>query len=235
MAPRFHLASWRGEIRILGMTAFAIPAIVAISLIGFAALLRARSVSADFVNSLLVATLEAFLPLAAAIVLTTVASKDDALEVQLSLATAYRKTVARRVALLLGWIMAVELVATLTTLVLFPTALPESGFALILLWLAPTLWLSAVGILLALFLRSRATAVALLGVVWVVQLAFHGYFTSFGWTRPWFLFATLTTPSAPYWQLNRLELIATGVACLILSWLYLRNNEWRFRAEDVSA
>jgi hypothetical protein len=217
------------------MTSFAIPALAAISLIGFAALLRVRAVNPDFVNAVLVATLEAFLPLAAAIVLTTIASKDDALEVQLSLATVYRKTVARRVALLLGWIVTIEFAATLAILALFPSTLPKSGFDLILFWLAPTLWLSAVGVLIALLLRSRATAVALLGVIWVVQLAFHGYFAIFYWTRPWFLFATLYTPGARYWQLNRLELIATAVACLIVSWIYLRNNEWRFRGEDISA
>jgi hypothetical protein len=88
---------------------------------------------------------------------------------------------------------------------------------------------------LALLLRSRATAVALLGVIWIVQLAFHGYFISYDWTRPWFLFATLSAPSAPYWRLNRLELIVTAVVCLIASSIYLRNNEWRFRGEDVSA
>jgi hypothetical protein len=181
---QFHPAAWRGEVRILGMTAFTIPALAAISLIGFAALLRARGVSIDFVNAVLVAALEAFLPLAAGILLATTATQDDALGVQLSLATAYRKTVARRVALLLGWIATFEFAATLAILAFFPSALPKSGFDLVLLWLAPTLWLSTVGMLLALVLRSRATAVALLGVIWVIQQAFHGYFAGFDWTRP---------------------------------------------------
>jgi hypothetical protein len=232
---RFHLASWHGEVRILRLTAFAIPALAAIGLIGLATLLRARGVNPDFVNAFLGATLEAFLPLAAGILLMGIAAKDDALEVQLSLVTPYRNTVARRVALLLGWMVSIEFAATLAILAIFPAALTKSGFDLVLLWLAPALWLSALGVLLALLLRSRATAIALLGVVWVVQLAFHGYFATFDWTRPWFLFATLYTPDAPYWRLNRLELIATAIACLVMSWLYLRNNEWRFRGEDVSA
>jgi hypothetical protein len=233
--PLFHLASWRGEVRILGMTAFALPTLSAIGMIGFAAILRTRGVNPDFVNALLGATLEAFLPLAAGIILTTVAAKDDALEVQLSLATPYRVTVARRVTLLLGWIIATECIASGVIAVVFPAALPKSGVDLVLLWLAPTLWLSAVGLLLALLLRSRATATALLGVVWVIQLAFHGYFASYDWTRPWFLFATLYTPAATYWRLNRLELIATAIVGLDVCWMYLRNSEWRLRGEDVSA
>jgi hypothetical protein len=234
-ANPFRLASWSGEVRILGMTAFLVPALTAVSLMGFAALLRARAVNAGFVNDLLVASLEACLPLAAGIVLTTAAAKDDAIELQLSLATPYRNTVARRVALILCWVIATEFAATVVIGVLFPSALMKSGLDAILLWLAPTLWLAAMGVLLALFLRSRATAVAMLGVVWVVQFAFHGYFASYEWTRPWFLFATLYTPTATYWQLNRLELIATAVAGLIVSWMYLHNSEWRFRGEDLSA
>jgi len=231
----FRLVSWRGEAQILGMTAFLIPALTAVSLIGFAALLRARAVNPDFVNTLLVATLEACLPLAAGVVLTTAAAKDDAIEMQLSLATPYRNTVARRVALILCWVIATEFAATVVIGVLFPSALTKSGLDVILLWLAPTLWLAAIGVLLALFLHSRATTVAMLGVVWVVQLAFHGYFASYEWTRPWFLFATLYTPDATYWQLNRLELIVTAIVGLAVSWMYLRNSEWRFRGEDVSA
>ena len=229
------LACLYGEARILGMTPFFVPALTAVSLIGFAAFLRVRAVNSDFVNALVVATLEAFLPLAAGIVLTTVAAKDDAIEVQLSLPTPYRTTVARRVALVLAWVIATESAATAVVALWFPAALTKSGLDAILVWLAPTLWLSALGVLLALFLRSRATAVAILGVIWVVQLAFHGYFATFEWTRPWFLFATLYTPTASYWQVNRLELIATAIAGLVVSWMYLHNSEWRFRGEDVSA
>jgi hypothetical protein len=234
-ANPFRLASWRGEAQILGVTTFLIPALTAVSLIGFAALLRARAVNAGFVNDLLVASLEACVPLAGGIVLTTAAAKDDAIEVQLSLATPYRNTVTRRVALILCWVIATEFAATVVISVLFPSALMKSGLDAILLWLAPILWLSAAGVMLAYVLRSRATAVAILGVLWVVQLAFHGYFASYEWTRPWFLFATLYTPTATYWQLNRLELITTAIVGLAVSWMYLRNSEWRFRGEDVSA
>jgi hypothetical protein len=230
---RLHLARWRGEIRILGFPPALLLTCVAISSIGFATPLRARNVNPDFISALLIATLEAFLPLAAGIVVTTIAARDDAIEVQLSLATPYYATVARRVALILAWSIATEFAATLAIGALFPSTLTKSGFDAVLLWLAPTLWLSAVGMTLALLLRSRATAAAILGVIWVVQLAFHGYFAGYDWTRPWFLFATLYTPSATYWRSNRLELIATAVAGLVVSWIYLHNSEWRFHGEDV--
>jgi membrane protein CcdC involved in cytochrome C biogenesis len=231
----FHPAAWRAEAHILGATAFIAPLFAAASMLGFAALLRARLVNPDFVNPMVVATLEAFLPLAASIVLLSVAARDDAIEVQLSVATPYHSTLARRTALILGWWIVVEAAATALTIAVFPSALMKTGPDAILVWLAPTLWLSAIGILLALLLHSRATAVAVLGIVWILQLAFHGYFASYDWTRPWFLFATLYAQVNDYWRVNRLELIATAIVGLVVSWMYLHNSEWRFRGEDVSA
>src|SRR5262249_48564958 len=103
----------------------------------------------------------------------------------------------------------------------------------VVLWVAPLLWLAAAGALLALLLRSRATAGAVLGALWIAQLALHSYFATYAWTQPWFLFATLYAPDAAFWWANRIELILTALAAFLAVWYYLRNTEWRFRAEEM--
>jgi hypothetical protein len=223
----------RHDLRALGMLLFAAPLVAALGFVSLAAILDARNVNHDFLVQLVAAILEACLPLAAGVLLATVAPRDAAIELQLSLPTPYRFTAARRFALLLGWTLLVEALAALAFHLSLPWTQSKHGAEYVLLWLAPTLWLGAGGALLALVLRSRATAGALLGTLWIAQLTFHGYFAHYSWTRPWFLFVTVFTPAASYWVINRVELILTAVALSLGVWVFLLNSEWRFRAEDV--
>lgn len=223
----------RNELRVLGPYPFAAPLVVIAGLVAFAALLQARHVSHDFVATLLVAALEACLPLTAGVALAGVAARDTALEVLLTVQTAYRLTTARRAALVLAWVLLLEVMATWVIRVVFPAALPRPGALGILAWVAPTLWLAGAGVLLAYVLRSRSTSSAVLGGLWVAELGFHGYFASYGWSQPWFLFATTFAPAAPFWLANRLELIATALLCFVAGWIFLHNAEWRFRSEDA--
>ena len=200
---------------------------------GFAALLQARHVVPSFVSLVLVVGLEAVLPLAAGIALATLAVHDTALEVLVTLPAPYRMTAICRMALVLAWALSLEAAATWVTYQLFPTAIPKPGPVALLAWLAPTLWLSAGGVLVAYGLRSRSASSAVLGCIWVAQLAFHGYFAAFGWTQPWFLFTTTFAPAAAFWQLNRLELLVTALFFAFADWVYLGNVERRFLSEDV--
>ena len=223
----------RSELRVLGPYPFVAPLIVAAGLVGFAALLQARHIQHAFVATMLVVTLEACLPLTAGIALAGVAIRDGALEVLLTVQTAYRLTTLRRAALVLGWVLVLEVAATWIIRALFPSAIPKPGVLGLLAWAAPTFWLAGTALLLAYFLRSRATSAAVLGCLWVAQLVFHGYFAAYGWTQPWFLFATIYVPAAPFWLANRLELVATALVCFLVAWIFLRNAEWRLRAEDA--
>src|SRR5262249_24913758 len=176
--------------------------------------------------------LEACLPLALGVLVTTLVARDPALELQLAAPTPYRCTTVRRIGLLFSWTGLIPLVTTLVIQGTLPWALPKQGMESVLIWLAPLLWLAAGGGLLALLLRSGAMAGAVLGVLWIAQLALHGYFAANGWTQPWFLFATLATPDAAFWETNRVELILTASAVFFAVWFYLRNAEWRLRAEE---
>jgi hypothetical protein len=191
-----------------------------------------RHVNPGFLAQMHIAVLEACLPLVAGILLATVAAHDGAIELQLSLPIPYRRTALGRFALLLGWTLLIEAATALALRTLLPGTLASSAMWGMLLWGAPTLWLAAAGALLALLLRSRATATALLGALWVAQQVFHGYFAVTSWTRPWFLFATLYAYGAPFWWTNRVELLLSAVVLALGVWFYLRNAEWRFRGED---
>ncbi len=234
MKLAFRLARLRYELRVLGAWLFAIPLVVATGLVGLAALLDTRSVSRDFLAQLLTATMEACLPLALGVLVATVAARDAALELQLSAPAPYRRTSLGRISLLLAWTALIEAATMLIIQLTLPWAVPTPGGAAdaLLLWLAPLLWLAAGGALFALVLRSSATAGAVLGAVWIAQLALHSYFTTNGWTQPWFLFATLFTPQASFWEANRVELILTAIVAFAAVWWCLRNAEWRFRAEE---
>src|SRR5258708_6081536 len=125
LAPR--LATLRHELRVLGAWLFAIPVAVAGGLTAIAALLDARGVNRDFTGLLLTATLEACVPLALGVALANAAARDDALELQVTVATPYRRTARRRVGLLLAWTALVEAATMLAIEVSLPWAAPKQG------------------------------------------------------------------------------------------------------------
>lgn len=227
-----HLDRLRLEVRILGSLLFLIPLALIVVFVGLTVMLFVGNVVHSFIASLLIAALEACLPLAAGIILSTVAVQDASLELMLTMSTAYRWIAFLRFTLILGWTLLVELLATLGLFVFLPWIPVKTLEAFQLTWLAPSLWLAALGILLALVLHSRASSGAILGCIWIIQLTFHSYFAQNGWTRPCFLFATLFTPDAQFWLVNRLELIIAGFVLFVASWWFLRNPERRFYGED---
>jgi hypothetical protein len=222
----------RHELRVLGPWLFALPLLIALGLSALTTELTARHINSGFVVLLPAVTLEACLPLAAALVVMAVAVHDDAIELQLSLPLAYTGTALLRSTLLVGWVVLVEIATMLALRTLLPAALPAAPAEAVLLWLAPTLWLAAAGALLATILRNRAAAGALLGTVWLAQLTFHGYFASQAWTRPWFLFATLFAPGATYWWSNRAVLLGMAVVFGGVVWLVFARPERRLRVEE---
>jgi len=229
----FRLAALPYEVRVISPFLFALPVVVAIALGGLASILDIRhSVSEHYVADLFVATVEACLPLATGIALAYLAARDSAVELLLTLPVPYRAIAFRRFALIVGWSGGVALATALLLHIALPWALPKTMLEQQLIWLAPLLWLGALGALLALLLRGSAIAGTLLGLIWIIQLAFHGFFEGNGWTQPWYLFATINVPNAPYWTANRLELIGTAVVAGAAVWIYLRNAEWRLRSEE---
>jgi hypothetical protein len=220
------------ELRVLGPWLFALPLLAAVGLCTLVGVLHARNVSPAYVAVLPIAILEACLPLAIAILSATVAVRDAALEVQLSLPRPYARTALVRGALLFGWVALLEVGTALALDSLFPAVWAGSITHALLLWLAPLLWLAGAGWVLALVLRSRTVAMALVGTVWIAQVFFHDIFATQVWGRPWFLFTTTFMPDASFWWANRVELLATGLVLCYLAWLIIANPERRLRAEE---
>ncbi len=222
----------RGELRVLGWLVFAIPVVLVVGLTALTGLFFIGNVPHSFIGSFLLAAIEACLPLATSLVIATLVAQDSALELQLTLPLAYYRTVFRRLGLLLAWTMLVDFLATVALQFILPWAMPEPFPTFQLVWLSPTLWLSALGIICSLLFHNRTTTSAILGCLWVVQLAMHGFFAAYDWTRPWFVFATLYNATASFWFSNRLELLVMALVMFGLTWWYLHHPEWRFRGEE---
>jgi hypothetical protein len=224
----------RYEARLPGRFALLVPCLIPLVGALFVVLLRlGQSKTANLFS----ACLEMFLPLAAGILVAAISGYDPALELQLSLPAFYRRTVVYRLGLIGVWTACVALLASI--------CLQWTGFAKTLplepfwpqivqfvvrqfLWFAPLLWFLAIGLFLALLLRSRSASIALLGGIWVAENIMYGLLIDTPWLHPVFLFAGTLTPIsvlAAFWLTNRLELIATAGVFLLIGWLQLRQTE----------
>ena len=222
----------RYELRVVGVWVLALPVFVGAVFAVAAGMMAYKQAHLLDLQHVAMTGLEGVLPLVAGIGLATIAAQDSALELQLTMPLAYRLTVMRRFALVLGLTALLEAAAVLVLSRAWPWTLSQDGIAYLLAWLPTLLWFGGWGALLALLLRSRAASVAILGVAWVIELAFHGIFPLHGWTTPLYVYATMFSPGTPLWLPNRLELLATAALLFAGVWLYLGNAEWRLRGED---
>jgi hypothetical protein len=222
------------ELRLMGKQVIATPVcilLVSILLIGILRLSQTKMIA------VFSACLEMFLPLAAGVFVVMLCGHDSAVELQLTLPTPYRRTVFSRSGLIVGWTALVALISSgiissfrLAKVLPFELAWPPLLQWLTgqLLWLAPLLWFVAIGLFLALLLRSRVASIALLGGIWVTENIMYGLLIGTTWLHPVFLFATTLTPLATlssFWLTNRSELIGTALLFLLIGWFQLHDTE----------
>jgi len=222
----------RYELRLLGKPVFLTPVLV---VIGFALLLAIANHNVILVARSMGASLEVLLPMAAGVVVATVATYDRALELQLTMPRRYHRTASRRFLFILLWSALVSLLTSLMLYVFNYRRLPEQiatwnqpwqFLTWQLTWLSSTLWLVALGLVLALLVRSRAASGALICALSIAELFFHGYFIDNAPLHPIFLFPLTFDPGASYWLTNRLELLVTAAVLLALAWWLLRLPEF---------
>jgi hypothetical protein len=223
----------RYELRLLGKPVFLTPVLV---VVGFALLLAivSRGVTATTVARSMGGSLEVLLPMAAGVVVATVATHDRALELQLTMPRKYHRTANARFLFILLWSAIVSL---LTCLLLafsnnwrMPAQVahwsqPWQFLTWQLTWLSSTLWLVALGLVLSLLIRSRSASGALICVLAVAELLFHDVFNSDSLLHPIYLFPLTFAPDASYWLTNRVELLGTAIVLLVLAWFLLRQPE----------
>ena len=219
-----NLAWMRYELRRVGIVALLTPVLIIFSFSFFGVLMRFNGVSADRATRAVVAALEIGVATAAGLIAAMLISSDPLLELQLSLATRYRTTFARRLCLLLVWSALVAIVTTIIVLLIGHQLAPVSLLSEQLVWLAPLVWFTGAGALLALLLRSRAGSGGMIAGIWIAENVLGIRFGASDWLRPFFLFATSYKPGAYFWLSNRLELVATGLILNALVWLWLTRN-----------
>ena len=233
------LDRFRYEIQLLGKRVILTPMLIMVGFAFLAFLLHnlhtnpARTLSAS---------LEIILPLAAGFVVATITSQDPAIELQLSMPRSYDRTALGRLTIIASWTIVIALLSSITSFALKLAFVPQPSQSWPaplqfltgqLTWLAPLLWLVAVGLCLALLLRSRAASGALLGGIWIAEIIFKDYIAATTWLHPVFLFPTTLLPlvgTVPadifnLWLSNRFELIGTALVLLLVGWLLLRNPE----------
>jgi hypothetical protein len=230
---------FRYEILLLGKRSILTPILAMLGFALLAVLLYhlhtnpARSLSAG---------LEMILPLATGILVATITSQDPAIELQLTMPKKYALTALGRLAIIVGWTICIAVLSSISIFVFKLTYVPQpsstaSSLTLFLIaqliWLAPLLWFTAMGLCLALLLRSRSASGALLGGIWIAEIIFKDNIAATSWLHPVFLFPTTLLSLVGFipqdlfnlWLTNRLELIGTALVLLLIGWLLLRNPE----------
>ncbi len=234
MGLRLRCRLLRHEALVVGAWLFALPALVAWLFAITLTMMALRHASHGDISNMAMAGIEGAVPLVAGIVVCTIASVEPALELQLAMLMPYRLTVLRRIGLFLLWCALIEVLAVVLMAHIWPWALKRDGLSgYLLTWFAPLLWFSAWGACLGLLLRSRGASIAILSVVWTVELLFHGALSSSAWTQAANVFATMFDSGASYWGANRIELLLTALVLFGGVWFCLYNSETRLLGEEV--
>lgn len=224
MSGRTGLRLARFEFRRAGLAAVATPpGVLAAGIV----MLIVTDTSGGSYHHVAGTVLEALLPLAVGIATSSVLSADTATELQLSLPTPYRWTLARRVGLMLAGSAALS---ALFAVVITRTGLwraPHGPWSAQLSWLAPAAALSGVSLLLAAASVNAGFAAAGVAVIWVGQQAYKPWFAAHSWTHRWYLFPDTRSGVVANadWAANRLTLLAVGLITLAATWLVLANTE----------
>ena len=232
MTPLHPLAVWPHELRVLGVRLLALPLLALAGCGAILGLMAWQHAPAGLLTTMVTVGMEAILPLAVGLMVASVLALEPAIELQLALPTPYRLTAFRRMAMIVAWTALIEALVTLTLRMAVPWALVRPTGVSLLTWLAPVLWLAAVGALLALLLRSRSASGAVLGGLWTAQHLFHTTFATIGWLQIWFLFATIYDAGDAFWLANRIALLLTAGLLGGAVWLYLRHADGRFTGEE---
>jgi hypothetical protein len=223
----------RYELRLLSKVVWLTPIMVVLGLTLLIALVN-RNVTLNTMARAMGASLEILLPMAAGVVVATVATHDRAIELQLTMPRKYHRTANARLFFILLWSAVVSL---LTSFFLYffnhwrlPAQIATWGepwrfLTWQLTWLSSTLWLVAFGLVLSLLMRSRSASGALICVISFAEFVWHGGFDSDSLLHPVYLFPLTFSPGASYWLANRMELLGTALVLLILAWFLLRIPE----------
>jgi len=209
---------WRHEVHRTGLAVLSVPPVTAVLAAVAIAVTRGTADAYRIVPG----ALETLLPLAAGVSIASAAGRDNARELQLSLPARYRATLVRRAGLVLAAVAVSGCALTVTAVTAGGWHSASGPLAALLVWLAPTAFLSGLGAAACLVTASSALGAAAVGVLWLAELATPTLFVGRAW-QPLFLFASGRVPGAPFhsatgvtaawWQ----DRVAVCVAALVLA------------------
>ncbi|MBX6752050.1 MAG: hypothetical protein IRY85_20715 [Micromonosporaceae bacterium] len=202
---------WRHEIGRVGWVGWTAPLAAVIVTIAFAVLANASGTDRPYVAQLLLTGLEAFAPLAVGLVAVTAIARDVGRELHLSLPRPYLATLGRRVAVVAASGAAASVAFWLALLGTGWWTGPGPATAT-LVWLAPTLALTGLGLLVATLARSVVVATTTVAAVWLAQQIYAASMAGHAWARPFLLFLTSRAGTGDGWLTNRLVLSLAGLA-----------------------
>jgi hypothetical protein len=223
----------RYELRLLGKPVFLTPLLV---VTGFALLVTLvnRDMSLGNIARTLGSSLEILLPMAAGVVVATVATHDPALELQLTMPRRYHHTANARFLCILLWS---AILALLTSFFLARFGYlrqinqiahwsqPWQFLTWQLTWLSSMLWLVALGLVLSLLIRSRSASGALICALSIGEIVFHNVLIQNPFLFLVYLFPLTFSPDTSYWLFNRIELLGTALVLLLIAWFLLHLPE----------
>ncbi|MFC4060095.1 hypothetical protein ACFOWE_17460 [Planomonospora corallina] len=222
---------WRHELRRAGPAALLGPAVLAL-LLGLLAVFGERLGSREGTTAaFLLGGVEAGVPLLAGVTAAWLPRRDPVTELRLTLPGGHRAAVLRRLALTTGWTALCALVlSSLLMAAGWWDHLPYGRPAGQLVWLAPALWLTALGLLAAAALRDTGAATTVVTAVWAAELLFPSLLDD-PVLRAFHLFATVHGADAADWPVNRLVLLSTALPLAAAAWLLLGDAERVLRDE----
>ncbi|MER6946714.1 hypothetical protein ABT294_22040 [Nonomuraea sp. NPDC000554] len=220
---------WRYEARRAGLAALLGPPVLAVLTLLLAVFGTRLGSRVENTRWFLMGALEMGVPLLAGVVAASLPGRDPAAEIRLSVAHGYRPALLRRLAVALGCTALCALTVSAALMASGWWTFEYGGLAGQLVWLAPALWLAAVGFFAAAALRSTAAATSLVGIVWTGEQLIGGTLSDNGTYRLLHLFAT--TSRLPDWPVNRLFLLSTALAMVAGAWFLLGNAERVLKGE----
>jgi hypothetical protein len=228
--PAF-LLSWPGgrpracrlslELRIVG------PAAVGAALVmpaAGAALMAGLAITghpAAQLDRLAAVLLEALCPLGAALAAVSVVGRDPAVELILTTPASYRRVLAGRAGLAAGLAAAATLALAIALFGAGTWPAGQGAAGLVLIWAPPMLWLTGIGLLVAVAGRGPALASGAIAAIWLAEAIFAGQAKASPLIRDQYMFATVShLPPGP-WAANRAGLALAGTAALAITALLL--------------
>jgi hypothetical protein len=173
-------------------------------------------------------------PLGVAIAASSIVGRDPGAELVMTTSASYRRVLFLRASViaLLGAAATFLTASVYYGLGDWPSGQGASGLAL--LWLPPMAWLAALGMLVAVAVRSTAAASGLVGGLWIAQVIFNRNMQDNAVLRTQFLFARLAGdfPDRNV-TLTQTALLAVAVVAVAVTGLLLARPE-RLLTGDAS-